>query len=49
MKKPILSILAAMMTMMALTGCNTIRGLGEDISGVGYNISNAAENVKQRM
>lgn len=41
--------LVALTAMMVLTGCNTISGLGQDISAVGNTVSNSASQVKQRM
>ena len=45
MLKRVLSICAIMgllMTMMAFTGCNTIRGLGKDVQQGGQAIEKAA-------
>jgi predicted small secreted protein len=33
---------------LALTGCNTMSGAGEDIQALGRGVENSAENVKQR-
>ena len=32
---------------IVLTGCNTVKGLGEDVSSAGSAVSNTAEDTKQ--
>lgn len=32
---------AALAALLVLTGCNTVRGFGEDISALGHSLSNA--------
>ncbi len=34
---------------VALAGCNTMRGAGEDVSAAGNAVSNTAEKTKQSM
>lgn len=46
MKKVIIASLAAM---FVLTGCNTFKGLGEDVSSAGNAVSNTATDVKQKI
>ncbi|MEM7144090.1 MAG: entericidin A/B family lipoprotein [Verrucomicrobiota bacterium] len=36
-------------TLVALTSCNTTRGIGEDIQGAGNAISSGAEKVQSEM
>jgi entericidin B len=35
--------------MLVLSGCNTVRGVGEDVSAAGGAVSNTAEDVKDEM
>ena len=35
--------------MSALSGCNTVRGAGEDVSAAGGAMSDTAEDVKEEM
>ncbi|WP_227430639.1 entericidin A/B family lipoprotein [Psychrobacter sp. I-STPA6b] len=46
MKKVILASLAAM---IVLTGCNTFKGMGKDISNAGNDVTKAAEDVEERL
>ncbi|AMO22071.1 hypothetical protein GCM10027034_23640 [Ramlibacter solisilvae] len=41
--KKIASLLAAIAAFAALAGCNTVRGLGEDVQKAGNAIENAAK------
>jgi predicted small secreted protein len=34
---------------LALTGCNTIKGMGEDVESGGEHIQDAADDVKEEM
>jgi predicted small secreted protein len=34
---------------LALTGCNTVEGAGEDVSAVGGAVSDTADDVKDNM
>ncbi len=34
---------------IALSGCNTTAGVGEDVSAAGHAVTNAADKVKQGM
>ena len=46
MKKVAFSTLAALVT---LTGCNAITGLGHDISNAGDEVSETAQETKQKI
>ena len=39
-------IVAGFATLMALAGCNTVAGVGEDVQAGGTAIQNTAEDVK---
>ncbi|ARN56715.1 entericidin A/B family lipoprotein [Sedimentisphaera salicampi] len=41
--KKILTILAAMMIIVSVSGCNTFEGLGEDIERAGESMQGAAD------
>ncbi len=45
MKKVIIASLAAV---FVLTGCNTVKGFGKDVSRTGEAVSNSAERVQNR-
>ncbi len=47
MKKILLAITCV--SVLALTGCNTFRGAGEDIQAGGSGISHAAEKTQSKM
>jgi len=47
MMKKILA--ASMFLAIVLTGCNTVKGLGEDVSSAGSAVSNTAEDTKQQL
>ncbi|WP_201594556.1 entericidin A/B family lipoprotein [Psychrobacter vallis] len=42
-------IIASLTAMFVLTGCNTFKGLGEDVSSAGNAVSNTATDVKQKI
>ncbi|MFT3977749.1 MAG: entericidin A/B family lipoprotein [Sphingomonas bacterium] len=37
---------AAITAVLALTGCNTIEGMGKDVSSVGKTVSKTAQDTK---
>ena len=42
-------VLAAVVSMLALSACNTISGAGKDVSAAGHAVRNSAETVKEKM
>ena len=42
-------VLAAVVSMLALSACNTVSGAGKDVSAAGHAVSNSAETVKEKM
>jgi predicted small secreted protein len=46
MKKVIIASLAAM---FVLTGCNTFKGLGQDVSSAGNAVSGSAQEVQNKI
>ncbi len=40
---------AALLTTVVLTGCNTVKGLGEDVQRGGEKVSQSAEQTQQKM
>lgn len=40
---------SAAIALLALTGCNTTEGIGEDLSKAGHAISNAATETSQKL
>ncbi|WP_435978589.1 entericidin A/B family lipoprotein [Psychrobacter sp. DM4] len=42
-------IIASLTAMFVLTGCNTLQGFGQDVSGAGDAVSNTAQDVKQKI
>lgn len=46
MKKVIIASLAAM---FVLTGCNTFKGLGEDVSSAGGAVTGTAQEVQSKI
>lgn len=46
MKKVIIASLAAV---FVLTGCNTVKGFGKDVSKTGDAVSNTAEKVENKL
>lgn len=49
MKKLILSFSLLVITLTFITGCNTIGGMGRDVSAVGTDISKGANTVSRKM
>ena len=47
MAGPMLATLLLVVTLTALTGCNTTAGVGQDVSATGRAVTNSAEKVKQ--
>lgn len=47
MKKKLILTAILSLTLIGLTGCNTISGAGKDISAAGEGVTNAAESVKK--
>ncbi|MCU4415249.1 entericidin A/B family lipoprotein [Acinetobacter sp. WU_MDCI_Axc73] len=47
MMKKILA--ASIMVAFVLTGCNTFKGMGEDVSKAGDAVSNTAEKTQNKM
>jgi predicted small secreted protein len=45
MKKFVLPILIVIV--MALTGCNTFKGMGKDIEGAGHGIQKASDKTRE--
>lgn len=41
--------LAALMAILALTACNTVDGAGQDIQSAGDGISDAANDVQEKL
>ena len=46
MKKVIIASLAAM---FVLTGCNTLKGVGQDVSSAGSAVSGSAQEVQNKI
>ena len=46
MKKLVIASLAAM---FVLTGCNTFKGLGQDVSSAGDAVTGSAQEVQKKM
>lgn len=42
-------VLIAITSMLVLSACNTISGAGKDVSAAGNAVSNAAQDVKEKM
>ncbi len=42
-------IIASLTAMFVLTGCNTFKGLGQDVSSAGNAVSNTAQDVKDKI
>lgn len=40
---------AALLTTVVLTGCNTMKGLGEDVQRGGEKVTQSAEQTQQKM
>ncbi|MBF0217634.1 MAG: entericidin A/B family lipoprotein [Candidatus Omnitrophica bacterium] len=43
MKRVVLIMLAALLTVISTVGCNTMGGFGKDLSNTGKNIENAGK------
>jgi predicted small secreted protein len=43
------AFLGLLVTSMGLTGCNTMRGMGEDVEAAGSGLSGTAEDVQDDM
>jgi entericidin B len=43
------ALIALFFMMSVLTGCNTMRGMGQDVEAAGGAMSNTAEDVKEEM
>jgi entericidin B len=48
MKTTLAALLLGLMT-IAVTGCNTTRGFGQDVEAAGEAIEEAAENTKEKI
>ena len=48
MKTTLAALLLGLMT-IAVTGCNTTRGFGQDVEATGEAIEEAAENTKEKI
>lgn len=46
MKKLIIASVAAV---FVLTGCNTFKGLGQDVAGAGHAVTNTAQKVDNKI
>jgi entericidin B len=44
-----LGLIAMLFMMSAMSGCNTIEGMGKDVSAGGRAMSNTAEETKEKM
>jgi predicted small secreted protein len=44
--KELLTLIALLMTLGALSGCNTVQGLGKDIEIGGTKLQNSAKNAR---
>lgn len=42
-------VIATIASVFVLTGCNTIKGLGKDVSKVGDGVTNTAQKVDNKM
>ena len=40
---------ASLLVAFVLTGCNTVKGVGKDVSRAGSAVSNTAEDTKQKL
>ena len=47
--RKLLAVLSLAAICGALTACNTVSGMGEDISSGGHAVTRGADNVKQNM
>lgn len=42
-------IIASLTAMFVLTGCNTFKGLGQDVSGAGDAVTDTAQDVQNKI
>lgn len=42
-------IIASLTAMFVLTGCNTLKGLGQDVSGAGDAVTGTAQEVQNKI
>lgn len=42
-------LVASMLMAFVLTGCNTVKGVGQDVSKAGDAVSNSAEKVENKL
>lgn len=42
-------IIASVTAMFVLTGCNTFKGLGQDVSGAGDAVTGSAQEVQNKI
>lgn len=42
-------LVASMLIAFVLTGCNTFKGIGEDVSKAGQAVTNTAEKTENKM
>ncbi|CAM3566717.1 MULTISPECIES: entericidin A/B family lipoprotein [Psychrobacter] len=42
-------IIASLTAMFVLTGCNTFKGLGQDVSGAGDAVTGSAQEVQNKI
>lgn len=47
--KKLACLLAAVMLCLGLTACNTVKGVGQDVSAVGGDIDSAATAVQNKL
>ena len=43
------TLLASICVAVLLVGCNTVRGIGKDVSGAGKAVSNTAERTQEEI
>lgn len=44
-----LATILALVTMVIFTGCNTVKGLGEDVSKAGDKVTDTAERTQDKL
>lgn len=42
-------IILSLSTLFVLTGCNTLKGVGQDVSSAGNAVSNTAQDVQNKL
>ncbi|WP_269914276.1 entericidin A/B family lipoprotein [Acinetobacter sp. HY1485] len=42
-------VFASIAVALILTGCNTFRGIGQDVSGAGHAVSHTADKAQQKI